>query len=63
MFYFLMTEWRSHVPRVGGAAPCVDPVIVIQAEDFIKTATRPQESAAARYKHTFVDILRDDMRY
>lgn len=34
--------------RVGGAVPCVDPVTVIQAEDFIKTATRPLENAAAR---------------
>lgn len=44
----LMTEWRSRVLRVGGAVPCVDPATVILAGDFIKTATRPLGSVAAR---------------
>lgn len=43
-----MTEWRSHALKVGGAARCVDPVTVILTGDFIKTATRPPESVAAR---------------
>ncbi len=44
----LMTEWRSHVLKAGGAIPCVDPVTVIPTKDFIKIATRPLESVAAR---------------
>lgn len=43
-----MTEWRNRVLKVGGAVPCVDPVTVILTGDFIKTATRPLESVAAR---------------
>lgn len=43
-----MAEWKRNVTRAGGAVPCVDRVTVTQAEDFIKTATRPPESAAAR---------------
>lgn len=33
---------------VGGVVPCVDPVTVILAKASIKTATRHQESVAAR---------------
>lgn len=45
---FLLPEWKSLVLTGGGAVRHVDPVTVTLAEVSTKTATRLQESVAAR---------------